>query len=135
MPKQISEGAFTERTRIELDPAEQEPAGYDEEPEEQPIDRLTEDEPTYITTASGELVTVHGVDADQRRWPRPFALIRTTDHTGVSGTGVIAHGVQFFDNSVVLHWGGAYSSTVVWKCLEDMLAVHGHDGATQVAWL
>ncbi|WP_028924198.1 hypothetical protein [Pseudonocardia acaciae] len=65
---------------------------------------------------------------------RRFELHRDTDHTGVSGTGVVAEGAQFGDGTVVLRWLGRYTSTVVWASLDDAMAVHGHDGATYVVW-
>lgn len=63
-----------------------------------------------------------------------FVLRRDEDHTGVSGTGVVAEGVRFTDGTVVLRWRGAHASTVVWSALDDAVAVHGHDGATRVVW-
>jgi hypothetical protein len=61
--------------------------------------------------------------------------MRTVDHTGVSGTGNVAEGIRFEDGSVALRWHGDHASTVVWASLEDAVAVHGHDGATEVHWL
>ncbi len=65
---------------------------------------------------------------------RLFQLHRTTDFSGVSGTGVVAHGVVFPDGVVVVRWRGERASTVVWGSLDDVLAIHGHDGATQIVW-
>jgi hypothetical protein len=65
---------------------------------------------------------------------RRFALIRTVDHTGVSGVGAVADGVEFHDGSVALRWHGEHASTVVWSSIEHAIAVHGHDGATTVHW-
>ena len=66
--------------------------------------------------------------------PRVFALDRQQDVTGVSGSGVVAHGVQFADGTVVLRWLGEYASTVIWESLEAAMHVHGHDGRTTVVW-
>lgn len=66
---------------------------------------------------------------------RPFYLQRAEDVTGVSGTGVIAHGVQFPDGVTVLRWVTGKSTTAVWDSLEDALAVHGHDGRTRAVFL
>ena len=69
-------------------------------------------------------------------YPRPFKLIRHTDVTGVSGTGFVAEGVQFSDGRVALRWtGSAHASTVIWDSIEDAIAIHGHDGATEVVWI
>lgn len=65
---------------------------------------------------------------------RLFTLHRAEDPTGVSGTGVVADGVEFDDDVVVLHWRGKHRSTTVWANLQDALAVHGHGGATRVVW-
>jgi hypothetical protein len=67
--------------------------------------------------------------------PQPFALYRHQDVTGVSGTGTVAHGVQFADGQVVIRWLGTSPSTVVWNSLGDAMRVHGHDGKTHVVWL
>lgn len=52
----------------------------------------------------------------------------------MSGTGLVAEGVQFSDGTVVLRWRGEHASTVVWKSLVDAMAIHGHDGKTKVVW-
>ena len=67
--------------------------------------------------------------------PMPFALYREQDVTGVSGSGTVAHGVQFADGTVVLRWLGRNPSTVIWESLEAAMSVHGHDGRTRVVWL
>ena len=66
-----------------------------------------------------------------------FELQRITDVTGVSGVGIVAQGVQFSDGRVALRWRvpNVPSSTVVWDCVEDAIAVHGHDGNTTVEWI
>lgn len=58
-------------------------------------------------------------------------LQRDDDVTGVSGTGIVAHGVVFADDTLVLKWLGEKSSTVLWQNVEDALKVHGHDGRTR----
>jgi hypothetical protein len=67
--------------------------------------------------------------------PRRFALFRQADPSGVSGTGVVAFGVQFEDGHVALRWTSHHPATSVWASLADVLAVHGHDGATTVYWI
>lgn len=66
---------------------------------------------------------------------RRFDLLREVDHSGVSGVGCVAEGVEFSDGSVALRWLGIHASTVLWRSIEDALAVHGHDGSTRVEWL
>jgi hypothetical protein len=67
--------------------------------------------------------------------PRTFELVRYHDLSGVSGTGVVAEGCVFTDGSVALRWRGTNPATAVWPDVESVLAVHGHQGATEVRWL
>jgi hypothetical protein len=66
---------------------------------------------------------------------RRFLLVRHHDVTGVSGTGVVAQGVRFIDGTVAVRWSSKTPVTSVWESVEDMLAIHGHDGCTIVRWL
>lgn len=66
---------------------------------------------------------------------RRFELVRDRDVSGVSGTGVVAEGVQYSDNTVALRWRGQHPATAVWPDLDEVLAVHGHDGATVARWI
>lgn len=66
---------------------------------------------------------------------RRFRLIRAKDISGVSGIGHVADGVMFTDEAVVIRWRGARPSTVVWPSIEDVEAVHGHDGSTWIEWV
>lgn len=69
------------------------------------------------------------------RLGREFELERHEDPSGISGTGVVADGVQFGDGTVVLHWHGEHPSTAVWPSIEQVLATHGHNGLTVCRWL
>lgn len=68
--------------------------------------------------------------------PRPFLLVRDTDVTGVSGTGVVAEGVEFRDGTVALRWTSEWPTSVVFheRGIEAVEAVHGHNGATRIVW-
>lgn len=66
---------------------------------------------------------------------RRFYFRRDRDDHGVSGTGVVVLGVQFPNGRVVVQWQGDKPSTVVWDSVEDAIAIHGHDGATQLVWI
>ncbi|GAA2192792.1 hypothetical protein [Streptomyces bangladeshensis] len=66
--------------------------------------------------------------------PRRFHLQRTTDITGVSGTGRVADGVLWPDGTVSIRWRGERPSTVHWGSLADAEAVHGHGGHTRIVW-
>ena len=77
---------------------------------------------------------------------RCFELIRDIDHSGLSGTGVVAEGAQFTDGTVVLRWldhsvseanrtAGVRPTTVIHDSIGSVIALHGHGGATQLRWL
>jgi hypothetical protein len=66
---------------------------------------------------------------------RRFELVRHADPSGVSGTGVVANGIQFTDGVVVLRWTCSRPATSVWDNLDDLITVHGHNGRTVVRWL
>lgn len=65
---------------------------------------------------------------------RRFALQRTQDVTGVSGTGTVATGIEFPDGSVAIRWAGPTPSTVMWSSVDDAMRVHGHGGLTTIEW-
>lgn len=65
---------------------------------------------------------------------RTFTLVRNVDVTGVSGTGLVAEGVQFTDGTVVMRWLTTKASTVVWSNIEDAMEIHGHNGQTELLW-
>lgn len=74
---------------------------------------------------------------------RAFNLVRNTDVTGISGTGVVAEGVEFSDGTTVLRWLPAGTArpdhvrptTVIHDSIESVIGLHGHDGATRVQYL
>jgi hypothetical protein len=66
---------------------------------------------------------------------RRFLLIRERDVTGVSNTGVVAEGIVFTDGLSVLHWLREPCATGIYQSIADIVAVHGHQGATQVAFI
>jgi hypothetical protein len=65
---------------------------------------------------------------------RIFQLVRSEDVSGVSGTGIVAEGVEFRDGQVALSWVN-YGSVGVYKDIELLLKIHGHDGRTEVMYL
>lgn len=66
---------------------------------------------------------------------RRFVLNRVVDATGVSGTGIVADGVQFPNGKCALSWRGELSSTAVYDNIELVEAIHGHDGNTEIVWI
>lgn len=63
---------------------------------------------------------------------RTFKLNRLKDPSGVSGVGIVAEGVEFHDGEVALSWFGERHCVSIWNNVKDLLAVHGHDGKTQI---
>jgi hypothetical protein len=70
-----------------------------------------------------------------RRRMRLFLLIRNEDVSGVSGTGIVAEGVEFSDGTVAMRWLRRLFSVAFYGSIRDVLAIHGHGGRTQVKWL
>ena len=64
-----------------------------------------------------------------------FYLDRLIDESGVSGTGMVAEGVEFTDGVVVLRWLTAGKSTCVYDSLDVVESIHGHNGATLIRWV
>jgi hypothetical protein len=66
---------------------------------------------------------------------RRFRLVRAEDVSGVSGTGVVAEGVVFSVGSIALSWCSPYRSVTIYESLDDLEAIHGHEGRTRIEWL
>ncbi|MEU9208500.1 hypothetical protein AB0D27_11235 [Streptomyces sp. NPDC048415] len=69
-----------------------------------------------------------------------FLVHRDHDVSGISGTGVVAEGVQFSDGWVVTHWLDQAPmwepKTDVWhhKGTGPVTKIHGHGGSTRIVW-
>ena len=61
-----------------------------------------------------------------------FVLNRLEDATGVSGTGIVAEGVIFSNGKCAVSWLTDVSSVAVYDSIEDVQAIHGHDGKTVI---
>jgi hypothetical protein len=72
-----------------------------------------------------------------QRFPRPFVLHRQEDVSGISGTGIVAEGVEFSDGTVSLRWTSQSPTSVVFhdNGIESVKRVHGHNGATRIVFL
>ncbi|WP_109507368.1 hypothetical protein [Nocardioides speluncae] len=74
---------------------------------------------------------------------RRFQVVRDEDVTGISGTGVVAEGVEFSDGTVAMRWHGpiehpwgtVYPTTVLHPHAENVENLHGHNGATRIVWV
>lgn len=65
---------------------------------------------------------------------RSFKLIRIKDVSGVSGTGTVAEGAQFHDGKIAMSWFGQFHTIELSDNIEDIIKIHGHDGATIIKW-
>lgn len=65
---------------------------------------------------------------------RRFHFERAKDVSGISGCGIVACGVLFDDGQVAVHWTGAHSSINIYKSMDDVIYVHGHDGCTRIVF-
>lgn len=63
---------------------------------------------------------------------RRFVLLRHRDINGVSGTGIVADGVEFPGGEVVVRWRGKSPSINIYQSLKSVDAVHSHKGATEI---
>lgn len=66
---------------------------------------------------------------------RRFLLWRRHDASGVSGTGVVAEGVQFGDGTCALRWRTENRSTALYESLDVLEKIHGHGGASRLVWV
>lgn len=77
-----------------------------------------------------------GIDRrnSEPRINRRFHLERDEDVSGVSGTGITAYGIQFFDGTVVMRWDTLVCSTGLYDSIEDLERISGHGGATRIVF-
>lgn len=61
-----------------------------------------------------------------------FYLQRIEDVSGTSGTGIVARGVVLPSGNCVLEWLTFHSSICIYKNIEDVEKIHGHEGRTKV---
>lgn len=61
-----------------------------------------------------------------------FWLDRRVDASGVSGTGIVAEGYEFSDGVVALRWMSDKQSTAIYDNMNDLIAIHGHGGKTNI---
>jgi hypothetical protein len=66
---------------------------------------------------------------------RRFVLYRKEDPTGISGTGVVAEGVEFGDGVAVMRWLTAVRSTALYNSVMELILIHGHNGQTALLYI
>lgn len=62
-------------------------------------------------------------------------MVRNEDESGVSGTGVVAYGVEFPNGQCVMYWLTAYSSIAIYPTAQELISIHGHGGKTTLRWI
>lgn len=65
---------------------------------------------------------------------RAFHLVRDDDETGISGTGVVAEGVEFSNGFCAMSWLTSQHRVAVYPNVKALEAIHGHNGRTRVVW-
>ncbi len=66
---------------------------------------------------------------------RRFQLHRDEDETGVSGTGVVAEGVEFTNGTVSFTWMGVHRGFNNYESMKTAIELHGHGGKTRIVYL
>lgn len=66
---------------------------------------------------------------------RNFQLHRHEDISGISGTGIVAEGVEFTNGKCVISWLTETSSIAIYNNINELEMIHSHDGRTQIVWL
>lgn len=66
---------------------------------------------------------------------RRFYLKRNEDESGISGIGIVAHGVVLPSGRVVMEWAREPYSININDSVADVEAVHGHGGKTEIVWI
>lgn len=61
-----------------------------------------------------------------------FYLLRKKDVSGVSGTGIVARGMVLPSHRAVLEWCTQHETFGLYDNIEQVRAIHGHDGATEL---
>lgn len=79
-----------------------------------------------------EVVSIKGRSEFKR-----FHLVRDVDKTGMSGTGIVAEGVQFSDGTCILKWISTTSAIGIYHSTVEMLHIHSHGGKdpTKICYL
>ena len=66
---------------------------------------------------------------------RRFHLVREVDVSGVSGTGVVAEGLEFSNGMIALTWISPHRTVTVSENIKTVEVLHGHEGSTKVRWI
>ena len=60
---------------------------------------------------------------------------RSKDESGISGTGIVAEGLQFSSKKCVISWLSDTPSIEIYDSIDEVKRIHGHQGETQIKWI
>ena len=63
---------------------------------------------------------------------RYFYLERVEDESGVSGTGIVAEGFEFWDGTCALRWLKGVRCVAYYNSIAELEHIHGHGGKTYI---
>jgi|SaaInlV_100m_DNA_2_1039680.scaffolds.fasta_scaffold07929_4 hypothetical protein len=68
---------------------------------------------------------------------RRFLLMRIEDETGMSGTGIVAEGVEMSSGRCLVEFRSHISSSTLYDSIKAVKEIHGHTDAktTRIKWL
>lgn len=66
---------------------------------------------------------------------RRFQLHRDVDETGISGTGVVAEGVEFSNGRVTFTWLTHQEAVNNYGSMKTVEELHGHGGKTRIIYI
>lgn len=66
---------------------------------------------------------------------RRFVLRRDDDETGISGTGIVAEGIEFSTGWCAMSWMTSAHSVGIYPNIKELERIHGHNGRAVVVWL
>lgn len=63
---------------------------------------------------------------------RRFHIKRDIDVSGISGTGIVADGIQWHDGMCTIHWRGKHPTDNTHLSLQSVMDIHCHEGASKI---
>ena len=73
--------------------------------------------------------------SDEKTTARRFILRRHEDVSGISGTGIVADGVEFMNGMVAISWRSPHACVNVYHSMRTVTELHGHQNRTEVEWV
>jgi len=65
---------------------------------------------------------------------RLFYLQRLEDESGVSGTGIVAEGVEWSNGRITINWLSKHHSLNIYDNIKEAIEIFGHNGQTLVEY-